>query len=96
VTLDVVGGKVESQSGYKFDKEYEMVAGEWKFQYWRDEQLLLEQTFNVYDPTLLPASEATAENQATDNPPAPEQESAAQSTAQPASQPSTKAVTPLY
>jgi hypothetical protein len=96
VTLDVVGGKVESQSGYKFDKEYEMVAGEWKFQYWRGEQLMLEQTFNVYDPALLPTSETTTENPPADNPPAPVQESPAQSTAQPASQPSTKAVAPLY
>lgn len=96
VTLDVVGGKVESQSGYKFDKEYEMVAGEWKFQYWRGKQLMLEQTFNVYDPAFMPASDTTAGNQATDNPSAPAQPDPAQPAAQPASQPSSKAVMPLY
>jgi hypothetical protein len=74
VTLDVVGGKIETQTGYKFDKEYEMVAGEWKFQYWRDDQLLLEQTFTVYDPVLVPVSEKNAQNQTTDStqtPPVP-------------------------
>jgi hypothetical protein len=72
VTLDVAGGKIETQTGYKFDKEYEMVAGEWKFQYWRDDQLLLEQTFNVYDPSLLPVSGNASDNsndtQASDKP----------------------------
>jgi hypothetical protein len=57
VTMDVIGGKIEKQTGYKFDRDYEMVAGKWTFQYWRGETLLLEQTFDVYDPTLAPASE---------------------------------------
>lgn len=66
VTMDVIGGKIETQTGYKFDRDYEMVAGEWKFQYWRGDTLLLEQSFNVYDPAAQPAVEnnpqANAEN----------------------------------
>lgn len=57
VTMEVIGGKIETQTGYKFDREYEMVAGQWTFQYWRGDTLLLEQTFNVYDPTLVSANE---------------------------------------
>lgn len=49
VAMDLAGGKVENQTGYKFDKEYEMVEGEWKFQYWLNEQLILEQSFNVFN-----------------------------------------------
>jgi hypothetical protein len=50
VILDLRGGKVVSQTGYKFDKDYEMVAGEWKFQYFWGDTLLLEKTFHVYEP----------------------------------------------
>jgi hypothetical protein len=71
VTMDVIGGKIETQTGYKFDNDYEMVAGEWKFQYWRNDTLLLEQTFNVYDPTLVPASETKAPDQTTESVPSP-------------------------
>jgi len=52
VTLDLSGGKVESQTGYEFDKEFEMVAGEWKFQYLLGDKVLLEKTFNVFEPPL--------------------------------------------
>ena len=91
VTLDVAGGKIETQTGYKFDKEYEMVAGEWKFQYWRDEQLLLEQTFRVYDPALLQGNEINAQNQTTDSaqtPPAPVLVNPGQAATESVSQPS--------
>jgi len=68
VTMDVIGGKIETQTGYKFDRDYEMVAGEWKFQYWRGDTLLLEQVFNVYDPTLAPAHENNvSENNVSEN-----------------------------
>lgn len=62
VTLDASGGKVESQTGYKFDKDYEMVAGEWKFQYWQADNLLLEQSFNVYDPSTAPQGDSQPVN----------------------------------
>ena len=52
VTLDLRGGKVESQTGYKFDNEYEMVAGDWKFEYFLGNTLLLEKTFHVVEPPL--------------------------------------------
>ncbi|WP_455212401.1 DUF3859 domain-containing protein [Kaarinaea lacus] len=71
VTLDVNGGKIETQTGYQFDKEYEMVAGKWTFQYWRDDSLVLEQTFNVYDPTLLPAAENNTNNPTAESPSTP-------------------------
>jgi len=63
VAMDVIGGKIETQTGYKFDKDYEMVAGEWKFQYWRGDTLLVEQTFNVYDPPPMPVNDNDVENQ---------------------------------
>ena len=52
VTMDLEGGKLESQTGYKFDKEYEMVEGQWRFQYWFKDRLIVEQVFNVVKPPL--------------------------------------------
>lgn len=47
VTLDVVGGVVENRSGYSLDHDYELVEGDWRFQYWLKDKMLLEQSFTV-------------------------------------------------
>ena len=47
VTLDVVGGAVENQSGYSLDHDYELVEGQWRFQYWLRDKMLVEQTFET-------------------------------------------------
>ncbi len=80
VVMDVIGGKIENQAGYKFDREYEMVAGEWKFQYWRNNELLVEQSFKVYDPALVPPAADPAAGAT--QPAAPTQPSATAATTQ--------------
>ena len=50
VRVDVVDGVIENQSGYKFDKDYEMVDGEWLFQYWYKGKMIVEQKFQLYRP----------------------------------------------
>jgi hypothetical protein len=35
-------------SGYSLDEDYELVAGEWVFQYWFEEELLVEKRFQTY------------------------------------------------
>jgi len=37
-------------AGYFFDEPYEMVAGDWVFQYWLGDKLLVEQKFTTYFP----------------------------------------------
>lgn len=37
-------------TGYAFDEDYEMVEGEWRFQYWYGDRLLVEQSFVTYRP----------------------------------------------
>lgn len=46
----VRSGTVFTLTGYVFDEEYEMVEGEWRFQYWHGDRLLVEQTFETYRP----------------------------------------------
>jgi len=50
VNIDVWQGISENHSGYKFDKDYEMVAGEWVFQYLYNNKMIVEQKFNLYKP----------------------------------------------
>ena len=45
ISLQVKNGMIEDKSGYKLDKKYEMVEGEWVFQYWDEEKVLVEQKF---------------------------------------------------
>lgn len=47
VLLPVEDGSVINQSGYSIDHEYEMVEGDWKFEYWYNEQKLISQTFRT-------------------------------------------------
>jgi len=55
----VSGGVAFAIAGYALDEPYEQVAGEWRFQYWHDGELLVEQRFTTYWP-------AGAERRATD------------------------------
>ena len=66
--IPVVGGKVKGFTGYSFDHDYELVPGEWKFEFWVREGKILEWTFvacrddgtkslPAYDSTSLPLYE---------------------------------------
>ena len=43
-------GEVFAFDAYAFNEDYEMVAGNWKFQIWLDDSKLIEQTFTTYWP----------------------------------------------
>ena len=67
--LPVVDGIAKGFTGYSFDHEYELVPGEWKFEFWVREGKLLEWTFvscpenqdarPSYESTALPLYEKT-------------------------------------
>jgi hypothetical protein len=48
-TKKVSSGVAFTTSGYSLDEDYELVAGEWVFQYWLEGQLLIEQKFFTYE-----------------------------------------------
>jgi len=35
-------------SGYSLDEDYELVEGEWIFQYWIEDRMLIEQKFYTH------------------------------------------------
>ena len=43
-------GQVIGFDGYAFNEDYELVEGEWTFQIWYQDQMLVEQTFTMYWP----------------------------------------------
>ena len=43
-------GQVIGFDGYAFNEDYELVEGDWTFQIWFGEHLLVEQTFTMYWP----------------------------------------------
>ena len=43
--IPVVDGKARGFTGYSFDHDYELVQGEWKFEFWIREGKILEWTF---------------------------------------------------
>lgn len=47
VLLEVKDGVIENQSGYSIDHEYEMVEGDWTFEYWYNSEKLLTKTFKT-------------------------------------------------
>lgn len=64
-------GQVIAFDGYVFSEDYELVAGDWIFQIWFQDKMLVEQTFTVYQPdepapekvsTELKAVISTADN----------------------------------
>lgn len=50
VNIDVWQGISENRSGYRFDKDYEMVEGEWVFQYLYKNKMIVQQKFNLFKP----------------------------------------------
>lgn len=48
LVFDVKDGLIENESGYSIDHEFELVEGEWKFEYWYYKQKLISQTFKTY------------------------------------------------
>ena len=59
-------GQVIASDGYAFNEDYELVAGDWTFQIWYRDQMLVEQKFAVYQPEQsgddVSATVPTAEN----------------------------------
>lgn len=47
VLLEVSNGIIENQSGYSLDHEYELVEGDWTFEYWYNSQKLLSKSFKT-------------------------------------------------
>jgi len=43
-------GQVIGFDGYAFNEDYELVEGEWTFQIWFQDKLMVEQTFTMYWP----------------------------------------------
>jgi len=43
-------GQVIGFDGYAFNEDYELVEGEWTFQIWFQDKLMVEQTFTAYRP----------------------------------------------
>ena len=50
VTRKIKLGQVNSYDAYGFHEDYELVAGEWAFQLWYRDTLLVEQIFTTYQP----------------------------------------------
>jgi len=46
----VSSGVAFTTSGYSLDEDYELVEGEWTFQYWLEDKMLIEQKFHTYWP----------------------------------------------
>lgn len=46
----VSSGVAFATSGYSLDEDYELVAGEWIFQYWIEDRMLIEQKFHTHWP----------------------------------------------
>lgn len=47
LSLAVKNGIIEDKSGYKLDNKYEMIEGDWSFQYWDRERMIVEQKFSI-------------------------------------------------
>ena len=47
VLLEVNNGIIDNHSGYSIDHEYEMVEGDWTFEYWYNDQKLLSHSFKT-------------------------------------------------
>lgn len=48
ILLEVKDGVIVNQSGYSLDHDYELVEGDWTFEYWYYKQKLVSQTFTTY------------------------------------------------
>lgn len=48
--LKLVNGMVEDKAGYRVNEDYEMVEGDWKFEFRFMNKVLMSQTFTTYFP----------------------------------------------
>jgi hypothetical protein len=65
-------GQVIGFDGYAFNEDYELVEGDWTFQIWHQDQMLVEQTFTTYWPEKGEETETGAEAGRTTKDPAAE------------------------
>ncbi len=68
ILLEVKDGVIENQSGYSLDHEYELVEGDWTFEYWYYKQKLVSQTFTTYKSTTYKSDEPATVDNAEANP----------------------------
>ena len=47
IPMQVWDGKIIENTGYRFDKNFELVEGDWRFEYWHEDKMLFSQTFQV-------------------------------------------------
>jgi len=60
-------GQVIGFDGYAFNEDYELVEGDWTFQIWFQDHLMVEQTFTAYWPEEEAAGEPETEEPAAEN-----------------------------
>lgn len=60
IPLLVRDGRIDDKTGYQLNKDFEMVEGDWRFEYWLGERKLLEKSFKVVRPEKLSAADAPA------------------------------------
>jgi hypothetical protein len=76
ILLEVKNGMIENQSGYSLDHDYELVEGDWVFEFWYYQQKLVSQTFTTYkseeSPDIAPSSTVPSEPNADQQTPAPD------------------------
>lgn len=83
ILLEVKDGVIENHSGYSLDHDYELVEGEWTFEYWYYKQKLVSQTFTTYKSTADSSAvdSSAVDNGTTDNSAEPSPDSSANSAA---------------
>lgn len=59
-------GQVIAFDGYAFNEEYELVEGDWTFQIWFKDQMMVEQKFTTYWPKEANHGEANSGKASTD------------------------------
>ena len=47
IPMHIWNGGITENTGYRFDKGFELVEGEWRFEYWLKDKMLISQTFQV-------------------------------------------------
>ena len=57
-------GQVIGFDGYAFNEDYELVEGDWAFQIWYGDKMMVEQTFTTYWPEQGAGADAGAERSA--------------------------------
>ena len=62
VTKKMIRGKVFAYDAYALNEDYEMVEGEWVFQIWYKDEMLVEQKFTTYTPDDEEMAELTEPN----------------------------------